>query len=312
MLYPGLKKLAGELEFKNNGTIHYGFVKNSYVIFADGANQKNVWIQFAKTPDDDDKAKINSWTKKGYAKKIEFLDDDSFHIKITFAEYFIPFKISKIKEVIIDICDYFAEKYPDAKITCSQCNTSTDTAIYEIANVPMPVCSSCAASIASKIEEIYEEEDAKENNYVAGTLTAIIFALPAILAHIFFFVLGRIAAITGALYYFLAQKGYSKAGGKQNKVAVLIIAVISFLYTILGTIVGYTANLFIEAKKIPEFKGLANSELFRIVLSVFNDPEVRSELRSNILLSLFICGIVIVVYMFQGFKDTKKVDVKKM
>ncbi|MBQ1710829.1 MAG: hypothetical protein II032_06905 [Treponema sp.] len=118
MIFPGLKKLGNQFNFKNNGRFIYGFINNTYVMFADGTNQKNVWIRFPNSLDESDKVKISSWKKKGYAKSIDFLEGQAFHVEITFTEYFIPFKISKIKEVIDDITDYIKEKYAEQKVKC--------------------------------------------------------------------------------------------------------------------------------------------------------------------------------------------------
>ena len=72
MVFPGLKKLGKEFGFKNNGTYFYGFINNTYVMFADGANQKNVNFIFPIELNEDDKKKILSWKRKGYAKTIDF------------------------------------------------------------------------------------------------------------------------------------------------------------------------------------------------------------------------------------------------
>lgn len=55
IIFPGLKKLGKEFNFKNNKTFLYGFIKNTYVMFADGANTKNVWFRFPEKLDEADK-----------------------------------------------------------------------------------------------------------------------------------------------------------------------------------------------------------------------------------------------------------------
>ena len=73
MVFPGLKKLGKEFGFKNNGTYFYGFINNTYVMFADGANQKNVNFIFPIELNEDDKKKILSWKRKGYLQNIFYL-----------------------------------------------------------------------------------------------------------------------------------------------------------------------------------------------------------------------------------------------
>ncbi|MBC6720517.1 hypothetical protein [Treponema sp. Marseille-Q4130] len=58
MIFPGLKKLSQEFGFKNNGTYFYGFINNTYVMFADGANRKNVCFRFPIELNEGDKKKF--------------------------------------------------------------------------------------------------------------------------------------------------------------------------------------------------------------------------------------------------------------
>lgn len=313
MIFPGLKKLGKELGFKNNNTYLYGFVKNTYVMFADGSNKKTVWFRFPEKPDDADKQKILSWQKKGYAKIINFLDDNSVDAEIIFTEYFIPYKVSKIKEVIEDIANYISEKYPNSKVICvgDNCN-STEVNIYEIEEVPMLMCSSCANRLQNEIENTYADENLLPNNYLIGFLFSAIFSIPGILLNFFFFLLGRISAVTGLFYYFLAQKGYLWAKGKLNKFGVMIISVTSLIFTALGTYVSYIGYLLKELLTYPETKGVSISNLLNFIFELIKEPEVKRELLGNIYLSLFICGICIVINTISSLKATKKINVKEL
>lgn len=110
MIFPGLRKLGKEFNFSSNGTFLYGYIGNTYLMFADGSNQKNVWFRFPVSVNAEIKQKVESWKKKGYAKEIKFLEKESFDVIVTFVEYLKPFNVSKIKEVILDITSYINEK----------------------------------------------------------------------------------------------------------------------------------------------------------------------------------------------------------
>ena len=313
IIFPGLKKLGKEFNFKNNKTFLYGFIKNTYVMFADGANTKNVWFRFPEKLDEADKQKILSWQKKGYAKIINFFDDNSFETEITFTEYFIPYKVSKIKEVIEDITNYIYEKYPSSKVICVGENcSSTEISIYELNEIPMLMCSSCADRLQNEIENNYSDADLLSNNYLKGFLFSAIFSIPGILLNLFFFLLGRISAVTGLFYYFLAQKGYLWAKGKFNKIGVLIISVTSFVFTVLGTYISYIGYLLKKILTYPDKKGYPIIDLLRYIFEVIKEPEVKRELLGNIYISLFICGICIVINTISSLKATKKIKVKEL
>lgn len=314
MIYPGLKKLGNELNFKNNGTYVYGFINNTYVIFSDGKNQKNVSFRFPTNLDEDDKKKILSWQKKGYAKKIEFFTDQSFDVYMVFTEYFIPFNVSKIKEVIEDITNYIHQKYSDKKPKCcvDNCLSDYELSIIDLEGIPFPMCSACVKKIEFSIEQEYEEFNQQPNNYLQGAIGSFLFSIPGILITFIFFLLGRITAISGLVYFFLAQKGYMWAKGKMNKIGIIIISLISLFYTAIGMYVSYIAIIVKELFSYPDMKGFSIIELIKITLMSLNEPEIKKELLSNIYLSLFVCGIFIVIKMFETFKENKKSIIKKI
>lgn len=314
MIFPGLRKLEKEFGFKDNGTMIYGFIKNSYISFADGNNQKNVWFRFPVELDDQDRQKISAWQKKGYANAISFFDDDIYDIKINFTEYFAPFKVEKIKEIILDITDYISQKYPDAKVQCcsENCSSTENLEIYDVDGAPIPLCPTCAQRVETEIENANEEERLVPNNYLQGTLMAAVFSIPGILLTFVIFLAGRIAGITGLLYYYLAQKGYVFAKGKLNKVGVVIISLVSLVYSAFGTFISYIGILLKEVYKDPSVKAIPFKDVFDYIISVvFYDTEVKKEMMSNIYISLIVCGICIVVSMVQSLKTAGKSKIKK-
>ncbi|MCR5317527.1 MAG: VTT domain-containing protein [Treponema sp.] len=314
MTFPGLRKLAGEFGFANNGTYFYGFIHNTYVIMADGKNKKIVQMIFPCKIEQSDKEKILSWKKKGYAKSIDFDEGDAFEAQIVFAEYFLPFKIEKIKEVVQDIANYIKEKYPEEKPKCTgkDCQADSELEIYNIDGIPLPLCPFCAKKIESDIERAYEEESLKPNNYIQGLLGALTFPIPGIFLTYIFFMLGRIAAVSGIVYFFLAQKGYTWAKGKLDKIGILIISLSSIFYTIAGTFVSYVACIVKEILKDPSVKGVPLTEIIKYTVStVLKEEEARAEIIKNCTISLILCGIVIAINTARLFKSSAKTKLEK-
>ncbi|MBP3709512.1 MAG: hypothetical protein J6I73_03785 [Treponema sp.] len=312
MIFPGLKKLGKELGFKNNGTYFYGFINNTYVMFADGANQKNVSFRFPIRLNEDDKKKILSWKKKGYAKSIDFFDNQSFDVYVVFTEYLLPFKISKIKEVIEDITSYIKQKYPQEKSKCSgdNCTETDGLDIFDIDGIPLPMCHSCAKRLENVIENEYEDFKLQPNNYFQGSIAAAVFSIHGILVTFILFLLGRIAGASGLIYFYLTQKGYIWAKGKMNKIGVLIISLISLVYTVVGVYLSYIAVIVKEVLKLPEVNGYQIFEVIKFSFESVKEPEVKKELLTNMYLSLFLCGICILINMVQLLKSTGKVKIK--
>lgn len=314
MIYPGLKKLGKELGFKNNGHLVYGFINNTYVAFMDGSNRKIVYFRFPSDLDEEDKNKLLSWKKKGYAKNVIFPEGNLFDVEFEFTEYFVPFKISKIKEVIEDIANYFNEKYADKKPVCcgDNCNQTENLVFYDVDTVPVFFCPSCKMKLENMINNEYEEFQEQPNNYLKGTLASILFSIPGHLLTFFFFWLGRIAAVSGLLYFFLAQKGFTWAKGKLNKIGVLIISLLSLINTVIGTFISYIAVVVIKILKLPEAEGVPVASLIRFSLESLQDNEVRRELFVNLGLSLILCGICIVIKMIELLKSSGKTKINKL
>ncbi len=314
MIYPGLKKLGKELGFENNGHLVYGFINNTYVAFMDGSNRKFVYFRFPSDLDEEDKNKLLSWKKKGYAKTVIFSEGNIFDVEFEFTEYFVPFKISKIKEVIEDIANYFNEKYADKKPVCcgDNCNQTENLVFYDVDTVPVFFCPSCKMKLENRINNEYEELQEQPNNYLKGTAASILFSIPGHLVTFIFFWLGKIAAVSGLLYFFLAQKGFIWAKGKLNKIGVLIISLLSLINTVIGTFISYIAVVVIKILKLPEAEGIPVASLIRFSLESLQDNEVRRELFVNLGLSLILCGIFIVIKMIELFKTSGKIKINKL
>ena len=184
--------------------------------------------------------------------------------------------------------------------------------VYDIEGIPIPLCPSCVNKLENLIETEKEDFEQQQNNYLQGTLLAILFSIPGIFVTFIFLLLGRIAAISGLVYFFLAQKGYMWAKGKMNKIGIIIISLVSLLYTAIGMYVSYIAIIVKELFSYPDMKGFSIIELIKITLMSLNEPEIKKELLSNIYLSLFVCGIFIVIKMFETFKENKKSIIKKI
>ncbi|MBE6332748.1 MAG: hypothetical protein E7070_10655 [Bacteroidales bacterium] len=316
MIFPGLKKLGKQLGFKNNGIFFYGYLQNCFISFADGQGLKLLCIRTPVALDEEDKKKIKSWEKKGYASQVSFPEVSAQQITITFLEKFLPFKVAKIKEIIEDIVGYIAAKYPNAEIKCSTCqNAATsdpEMGIYEIDGVPTPLCRACASKRQKEIDEAKEELENQPDNYIQGIGTAAAFSIPGILASILFFALGKIAAVSGLIYLFLALKGYTWANGKLNKTGLLIVSAISLFFSALGTWIAYVIYVASELAKTPEFSADSFGDRIFAAFSLIEIPELHEELNKNIAITLIICGICIVLQMRQTWKSVSRARIKKL
>lgn len=306
-----LKELNETLGFKSNDVFLYGFQRNTLVIIHEDENNRIcVSVRFPIELDESDMERIKSWEKDGYAKKVGNDPDDKTSVDFEFKSS----NKDKIKEVLEDISGYTAEKYPEAKIQCygKDCTEDTNIDIYEVNGVPIPMCEKCAKELEKDLEKANIEEEAAPGNYLRGFLGAALFSIPGILVSFIFIMLGKIAAIAGFVYYLLAHKGYLWAKGKYDKIGVLIISVTSLLFVVIGTYISVVADIAFEMKKIDELADKPMSDLFLYAFAFAQTPDVASDIKKDIYLALFVCGICIVLYAFQAFKAAgQKLTIKK-
>lgn len=313
MIFSGLKKISKIYGFKNNGTFIYGMVKNSYIVIFDGNKHKNVWFRFPGQLDEGDKIKIESWKKRGFVKKIVFLEDNAISVEMNFIKYIVPLNIKKIKEVIDDITNYIFNKYPEGKILCSEDDCSADAVvIYDSGGLPLPCCRACAENLRNRTKALYEKEKAENNNYIKGVIYAFFFCIPGILCNIFFGMLGKITGICGAVYYGLAREGFLEAKGKFNKIGIALVSVVSLLFSVFGAYVSYFAYVIKEIITQSEIKSSTFKKAAEIVFKIMRIPEVKKEITVNIHMSLVFCGIAIIFFMIKDFQVLKKIKIRKI
>ena len=172
------------------------------------------------------------------------------------------------------------------------------------------MCHSCAKRLENVIENEYEDFKLQPNNYFQGSIAAAVFSIHGILVTFILFLLGRIAGASGLIYFYFTQKGYIWAKGKMNKIGVLIISLISLVYTVVGVYLSYIAVIVKEVLKLPEVNGYQIFEVIKFSFESVKEPEVKKELLTNMYLSLFLCGICILINMVQLLKSTGKVKIK--
>jgi len=294
MLWPGVKKLGKELNFKRNDSEAAGIIRNCFVKMYDGSNMKVVEL-FAPQMDGDDKNEI---IKKLDARKIKKYDWLSNGVRITFQEIIRPYSMKKIKELLDELVKYFSGKYPEQKILCQHCGEEGETQIYSLNNVSLLICDNCYRQYSRDIEKENTDHKNTPNNYLLGFIGAVLFAIPGIIVTAFFLIyLQRLAAVSALVYIFLGMLGYKKFKGKISPVGAGVILVAGILMVGIGIIAAYCVLIFKELGQIN----------FDLLVLVLREPEVQKEIFVNIIISYLVSAIYIGVQFYQLFKDWKSV-----
>lgn len=298
MLWTGLRKLGKELDFERTDSEAAGMLKNCFVKMYDGKNLKAVEL-YTPQMEDDDKDYI---VKKLEANKIKKHEWQQNGIKIEFAEYFIPYSISKIKDLLNELVNYFAVKYPAQKPPCQHCGLQNKTEIYDLNNVSMLICNDCYKHFEKTIQDENAEREYIPNNYLRGFIGALLFAIPGILLAVLLFVfLNSLAAVSAIAYIFLGILGYKKFKGKITPVGAIIIIIAGLIMVGIGTTVAY--SVYILQLLYKEIGFIYIDRLFEVLKM----PEIQKELMTNIVISYLVSGIFFALQLNNMLKEWKGV-----
>jgi hypothetical protein len=304
MLWPGVKKLGKELNLKRTDSEALGFIKNCFVKIYDGYNIK-VMELYVPEMGDDDKDNIIKKLETRKIKKYEWVPNG---VKITFIEMIIPYSIKKIKELLDEFVNYFSNKYPAQKPQCQHCGQQNVTDIYCINNVSLLICNDCYRQTEKTTQNENLEQQNIKGNYLLGFIGAILFAIPGILLTVLLFVfLNSMAAVSAIVYVILGTIGYKKFKGKISPVGAFIIIITGLIMVAVGVTISYSVAILWEISKeleIINFDVLINF-LKIIFKNIFEMPEVRKELITNIVTSYIVSGLYFVFQLNQMVKEWK-------
>jgi len=292
MLWPGIKKLGKELQLKRTDSTVAGMVKNCFVQMYDGQNMKVLEL-FVPEINDTDKEYIVNKLKTNKVKRHEWFE---YGIRIIFNEYFRPYSIGKIKDILTDITEYFSVNYPDQNPRCQKCGVSKDLDAYCIDTAALIICEDCYKSLKNEVNETNLEKKYAPPNYILGFIGSLVYSIPGILVTVLFFVfLNVLTAASSVLYVFLGIKGYKKFNGKISRFGLFIILLSTLIMVGFGIIVSYSTIIIKESKII-------NIEMIIYILKM---PEVQREMMINIILSYIVSGFFLIFQLVQMMKEWK-------
>lgn len=159
----------------------------------------------------------------------------------------------------------------------------------------------CVGKLNNVIKKENENFAKAPNNYLKGTLGALIGALAGAVAYIILASFGYIAAISAVLAVFLGGLLFQKFGGKPTKVMVLIVAALSILSQLIAVFyIYYNAANVLVAEYGFKSAGMA---AFQDMMSV---AEFKGEFTSNLIMTVVFTLIGVGSYIFNLIRQTKR------
>ncbi|MGM9969951.1 MAG: hypothetical protein ACI35S_06100 [Anaeroplasma sp.] len=284
-----LKTIANALNLEEKGSrTLYGYV-DGYELTVTGSQTISFYLNFVAESNIASKAKetfINT-ANKNFAKIIV----DKYGISGTLngmtggsaAKNFIQ-KINAVVELL---------KNSDAKGKgyCPCCGKELDeeTKTIKLNERYITLDNECYTELADIVRKDEEDFTDAPNNYLKGTIGALLGVLIGCIAWLILYFIGFLSGLTAILAIFLADLLYVKFGGKSNKVKLVIISAMTFVGMMLVCILTYYIVVSIS---------LANNNIKDTVFSfIFSNKDLSSAFISDLIYnSIFsIVGIVLMV-----------------
>lgn len=210
-----------------------------------------------------------------------------------------------LKKKYYVILDYIVDKLRENNIIgndyCSVCGEVLESKNYSLAKMSpiiMPVHNDCLDSFNNSIEDkkasIEEEEKNNNKSYLKGFVGAIIGGLIGTIPWIILYQMGYVAAYAAVLIGIGANYGYKIMGGSNGSSRMPIIFVSILFVFGAGLLIQYYTEIFIAFYD----DGITVSELPQAFLFLLeNEPEYKSAIVSNTLMSILFAGIGIFGYI---------------
>lgn len=218
-------------------------------------------------------------------------------------------KFKKVLPVILSLLDEFEAPKKDV---CPLSGIEMDDLNSKLVPIPelsikVRLTNDAIANVNNQIEKINEEYEEAPNNYLKGVGGLLIGALVGVLLTIGLGLLGYITAFASFISIILGTFLYSKFGGKQNKMMILMSFVITTISILLAVFIIY----IIQANNLMRDADLAYRGMDAFKYSMANSEQFKRAFLLDLGLNLVFIIIGIVVSFFtlkKMIKRPKKVE----
>lgn len=192
--------------------------------------------------------------------------------------------VSNIQHAMEEILNFLTEKGFSNAESCPLCgNPLTDPVPMDFGGVSVRVDSACMAAEEKKSEEEELAYQAAPNNYLRGTVGALIGGAIGAVAWVLIGLLGFVSGWVAVLISYLAGKGYDKAKGKPNAMKIVISSVITLVLIVVSMFVLYTITVSVAMAQ-ENLEGNPLVVLFQLI-------DIDEEFK-QLFISDFVSGLV--------------------
>lgn len=305
MIGSAYKKFAKEKGLIVSGGVAYGALGGYAVTLCEGGGWKR--IDFAVTfPDPAGRVALTDLLNSSNLRqeyRVLNLIINAKVIQVTFHD-----TVGTMKR-IRSFVDWFLpllERYGATRADiCAECGMPLSGGCWaQINGICYPLHEACARHLQAEVDaDNVRRSEEDVGNYLTGTLGALAGGLIGSVVWALVLNAGYVASLVGLLISWLAEKGYNLCRGRQGRVKVLILILVTILAVALGTFGSDAIELFqlMDEGALPGF-GIADIPMFILALLVDNG-EYRAAVAYNLVMGLLFAGLGVFFLLRQTARD---------
>ncbi len=167
---------------------------------------------------------------------------------------------------------------------CPVCGKKLDEATskkYNIEGIFITLDEKCVEDLNAVIQAENKEFKDAPNNYLLGFIGAVVGAIVGVISFIILYFIGYISALSSLISIALGTFLYKKLGGKQDKIMIIIVTLVSIISMLLTVFIiyflvanvlapnyGYTSTGFNAFKDMMKVKEFANEFTINFVMTL--------------------------------------------
>ena len=239
---------------------------------------------------------------KNFKFKYFIVAEDLYGISLGFND---PLTVGKLLNRMDDMLDkifgVFAKYEAKGLGYCPVCGEELkeESKKYKIDYSLITMDNDCVKGLNAVIEQDNEEFKNAPNNYLKGTVGALLGAFVGAVIFVILFYFGFVSALTSLVAVLLGSFAYKKLGGKPNGVMIVIVTVIS-VATMLGTLTGI--YVLIAEAVAPQYNFSSTG------IQAFTDMMTVSEFSGEFVTNLFMTLVYTLLGAgFEAFRLSKSI-----
>ena len=223
MIFPKAKKIAKAQDWYQTKTAVFGIYKGYLFNIGDGSIWSNPPYKYVSCTLENltEAQKINLKTELENNRKILKYANFQINENRLYIQFLENLTFTKIKTVYF-LLDFITDRFKIYQIpeqnACQNCDEKHEINYYNLNENGTILCDPCFSTIRAQFNELENQKNKLEKNYLIGFLGSLLFAIPGIIIWVLIAVyLERLASVMAIIIALLGLKGYQFLNGKQGR-----------------------------------------------------------------------------------------------